>query len=161
MRNPATMIFLVIGLCITSTQVRSDQEPPSMEERPSGAKLEAGTAPAGSESPELQKIVALANASRTLRELATGPIPDDLSPEERQAVQEHNSWLERRSRDLEALAKGWRQALSAGKASDPSFWKQYLELQQQLQQESHQFDSGSKLIRARHETARAAIEKIR
>jgi len=127
------------------------------------------------------KIARLRETSRELSKLARDPLPARLTPGEQHEALAQRRWLEEASRSCNDLAGRWERALGPNRTSTPrtaparpgappskreqemntSFNLQLMQLQNRLQRENHDFTITSNVLKAKRDTAKAAIENVR
>lgn len=129
-----------------------------------------GTVPGAATDANLaeERIETLRSTGRTLRSLAAEPIQGGRDVHQAQKVAEYSRWLQRASEEIEAFAEQWERNLTGSpKASsrmqetDKPFDLQYLQLQQKIQQDNRQFTLISNIMKAKHDTAKNAINNLR
>jgi hypothetical protein len=120
------------------------------------------------------RIMKLQQTARTLRELAAQPLPAQLSDKEEREAERHTKWLKDSSQKLDELASRWHSSLAGMEKNQgalskqiqltemsQSFNLQYLQLQNDLQQESRQFTLVSNIMKNKHDTAKNSINNLR
>jgi hypothetical protein len=120
------------------------------------------------------RIMKLQQTARTLQELAAQPLPAQLTDKEKQEAERHTKWLKESSQTLDGLASRWHSRLTeVEKNQNPlsqqkqmtemnmSFNLQYLQLQNNMQNESRQFTMVSNIMKNKHDTAKNAISNLR
>jgi hypothetical protein len=115
-----------------------------------------------------ERIKILRSTGRTLRSLAAEPIQGGLDVQQAQKVAEYSRWLQRASKEIEAFADQWERNLAGSPKADSRmqetvklFGLQYLQLQQKIQQDNRQFTLISNIMKAKHDTAKNAINNLR
>ena len=137
-----------------------------MDPDPVDRFTEPGAAPDANLAEE--RIETLRSTGRTLRSLAAEPIQGALDVHQAQKVAEYSRWLQRASEEIEALADQWERNLAGSPTASSRmqetvklFNLQYLQLQQKMQQDNRQFTLISNIMKAKHDTAKNAIDNLR
>ena len=112
------------------------------------------------------RIKILKETQKTLHKLSKKSGPRGLSTLEKAELKRYDSWLSITCKELENLTKHGEKLLKLREGSgatemQESFNLQYLQLQQNMQQQSRQFTMVSNIMKVKHDTAIAAIRNMR